>query len=75
MCEKNLYFCGIIISNDKINIFVIADLIAKIKSRGAVVVSNDELEYNPEFVAKVQRGHAAYLNGECVKVDVDNLWS
>lgn len=64
--------CTVTITYDN-NDTVIADLIAKIKSRGAVVVSNDELEYNPEFVAKVQRGHAAYLNGECVKVDVDNL--
>ena len=54
--------CTVTITYDN-NDTVIADLIAKIKSRGAVVVSNDEQEYNPEFVAKVQRGHAAYLNG------------
>ena len=53
---------------------VIADLIAKIKSRGAMVVANDEVEYDPEFVAKIERGREQIVKGECVEVDIDNLW-
>ena len=53
---------------------VIADLIAKIKSRGAMVVANDEVEYDPEFVAKIERGREQITKGECVKIDIDNLW-
>ncbi len=53
---------------------VIADLIAKIKSRGAMVVTNDEVEYDPEFVAKIERGREQIAKGECVKIDIDNLW-
>jgi len=51
-------------------------LLSIIRKLGAIVtVSNDdEPKYNPEIVAKVERGREAYKRGECVKIAIEDLW-
>ena len=65
--------CTVTITYDN-NDTVISDLIAKIRNRGALVVTNDEMEYDSEFLAKIERGREQIAKGECVKIDIDNLW-
>lgn len=49
-------------------------LIEKIKSYGATVVSENEPYYDPEFVAKAQRGMEDHEMGRCVKIAIEDLW-
>ncbi len=51
-------------------------LLSVMRKLGAIVtVSKDEEpQYNPEIVAKVERGREAYKRGECVKIAVEDLW-
>ena len=65
--------CTVTITYDN-NDTVISDLIAKIRNRGALVVTNDEMEYDSELLAKIERGREQIAKGECIKVDIDNLW-
>ena len=65
--------CTVTITYDN-NDTVISDLIAKIRNRGALVVTNDEMEYDSELLAKIERGREQIAKGECVKIDIDNLW-
>ena len=56
------------------NFDAIDALIEKIKAYGATVVSEENPEYDPEFVAKIQRGMEEHKKGECVKVAIEDLW-
>ena len=56
------------------NFDAIDALIEKIKACGATVVSEKSPEYNPEFVAKIQRGMESYRKGEYEVVEVEDLW-
>lgn len=51
-------------------------LLSVMQKLGAIVtVSKDEEpQYNPEIVAKVERGREAYKHGECVKIAIEDLW-
>ena len=52
-------------------------LLSAIEELGAKVVTtkDEDPHYSPEFIAKMQRGMEAYKKGECVTVDLDNLWN
>ncbi len=56
------------------NFDTIDALIDKIKAYGATVVNEKNPEYNPEFVAKIQRGMESYKKGEYEIVEVEDLW-
>jgi len=50
-------------------------LISAIRELGAVVTINEEEpHYNPEFVAKMERGMEDHKMGRCVKIAIDDLW-
>lgn len=65
--------CTVMITYDD-NFDAINSLIEKIKGYGATVVREDATDYDPEFVAKLQRGMEDHKMGKCVKVAVEDLW-
>lgn len=51
-------------------------LLSIMRKLGAIVTISKEEEpkYNPEIVAKAERGREAYKRGECVKIAIEDLW-
>ena len=51
-------------------------LLSVMRKLGAIVTvsKEDEPKYNPEIVAKTERGREAYKRGECVKIAIEDLW-
>ncbi|MBO7652585.1 MAG: hypothetical protein J6S84_07745 [Bacteroidales bacterium] len=72
--SKIRYMCIATIEYSK-NKKEIDTLLSIIKKLGAVVtISKEEPKYNPEIVAKAERGREAYKRGECVKIAIEDLW-
>ena len=73
--SKIRYMCIATIKYSK-NKKEIDTLLSIIKKLGAVVTISKEEEpkYNPEIVAKAERGREAYKRGECVKIAIEDLW-
>ena len=48
---------------------------ALLKLDGVKQVEPDVTEYDPEIVAKVQRGRKDFLKGKCVSIKADEVWN
>lgn len=47
---------------------------AVLKALNIAFKKEEKSPYNPEFVAKINRGEQAAKNGKGVKIDVNELW-
>ena len=52
-------------------------LLAFLRTLSFVKISEDaeQPEYNPEIVAKVKRGQAAFRQGKCVTIKAEDIWN
>lgn len=48
---------------------------ALLKLDGVKEVKPEAMEYDPEIVAKVQRGREDYLKGNCVSIKAAEVWN
>ncbi len=51
-------------------------LLSIMRKLGAIVTisKEDEPKYNPEILQKAEESRIAHLNGQCVKMNIEDLW-
>ena len=76
--EINVYFCKIILKQqvNGNNYIAMKELMAALlKLDGVKEVKPEAMEYDPEIVAKVQRGREDFLKGNCVSIKAAEVWN
>lgn len=48
---------------------------ALLKLDGVKQVDPEAMEYDPEIVAKVQRGREDFMKGNCVSIKAEEVWN